>query len=152
MPNAAVAKADFSTPEWMQALEPCIPFDIAVSGFAVHHQPDKRKQALYAELFDILAPGGVFLNLEHVASATTAGEELFDEFFLHSLHRFHSTTDHPADRGAVAETYYKREDKKENILTSVEVQCTWLRTIGFRDVDCFFKMFELALFGGRTPA
>jgi hypothetical protein len=43
--------------------------------------------------------------------------------------------------------YY--QDKKENIPAPVEKQCQWLRDIGFQDVDCFFKTFELALFGGR---
>jgi hypothetical protein len=39
--------------------------------------------------------------------------------------------------------------KRENILAPVEEQCRWLRLIGFADVDCFLKVFELALFGGR---
>jgi hypothetical protein len=37
-------------------------------------------------------------------------------------------------------------------LALVDVQCGWLREIGFQDVDCFFKVFELALLGGRKPA
>ncbi len=37
----------------------------------------------------------------------------------------------------------------ENILALVEDQCDWLREIGFSDVDCFFKLFEVAIFGGR---
>ena len=36
-------------------------------------------------------------------------------------------------------------------MASVEDQCEWLREIGFADVDCFFKVFELAVFGGRKP-
>ena len=43
--------------------------------------------------------------------------------------------------------YY--QDKKENIPAPVESQCQWLRETGFQEVDCFFKTFELALFGGR---
>jgi tRNA (cmo5U34)-methyltransferase len=30
----------------------------------------------------------------------------------------------------------------------VEDQCRWLRDIGFAEVDCFWKYFELAVFGG----
>ena len=30
----------------------------------------------------------------------------------------------------------------------MQEQCAWLRGIGFRDVDCFWKYFELAIFGG----
>jgi len=34
----------------------------------------------------------------------------------------------------------------------VDVQLTWLREIGFRDVDCHWKWLELALLGGCKPA
>ena len=45
-----------------------------------------------------------------------------------------------------------RADKAANILAPVDDQCRWLREIGFADVDCYFKAFELALFGGRKPS
>jgi hypothetical protein len=51
----------------------------------------------------------------------------------------------------VASTYDQRPDKAANILAPVEEQCAWLRAVGFVDVDCFFKAFELAVFGGRKP-
>lgn len=149
LPNTTVAKADFASSQWLDVARPYSPFDIVVSGFAIHHQPDRRKRELYAEVFDLLAPKGIFLNLEHVASATEAGQQLFDDFFVDHLHDFHSKSNTNATREAIAEEYYKRPDKKENILAAVEDQCEWLRQIGFIDVDCFFKLFELALFGGR---
>ncbi len=152
LPNTTVAKADFASPQWLEVAVPYGPFDIVVSGFAIHHQPDKRKRELYAEVFDILAPKGIFLNLEHVASATEAGQQLFDSFFVDHLYDFHSKTDTNANRDAIADEYYKRPDKEENILAAVEDQCGWLRQIGFTDVDCFFKVFELALFGGRKTS
>jgi SAM-dependent methyltransferase len=150
-PRAAIARADFGSPAWLEVARPAAPFQLVVSGFAIHHQPDARKRELYAEIFELLAPGGVFLNLEHVASASPAGESLFDDFFIDHLHAFHARRDPLADRASVARTFYNRTDKTENILAPVEEQCRWLRQIGFRDVDCFFKLFELALFGGRRP-
>ena len=54
-------------------------------------------------------------------------------------------------RAAVADEYHNRPDKAANILVPVEVQCDWLRACGFGDVDCYFKAFELAVFGGRRP-
>ena len=147
--NAAVVKADFSSSGWLEAVSFNGPFDIVVSGFAIHHQPDTRKQEIYREIFQALTPKGLFLNLEHVASLTPAGEQLFDDFFVDHLYQFHRQSNPEIGREVVAATYYRRPDKQENILAPVAVQCQWLRQIGFTDVDCFFKTFELALFGGR---
>jgi len=150
--QATFVKADFAKPEWLDAVAPYRPFDIVVSGFAIHHEPDERKKALYSEIHDLLAPGGIFLNLEHVASFTAAGEQLFDEFFMDHLQDFHARSDPDVTRDTLAEAYSNRPDKEENILAPVEEQCRWLRDLGFHDVDCFFKVFELALFGGRKTS
>jgi hypothetical protein len=32
------------------------------------------------------------------------------------------------------------------------MRSAWLREIGYVDVDCYFKSFEFAVFGGRRPA
>nr|VFK50985.1 MAG: Methyltransferase domain-containing protein [Candidatus Kentron sp. TUN] len=149
LPSATVIKADFATPQWTKVARPHGPFDMVVSGFAIHHQPNERKVKLYSEIYGLLSSGGIFLNLEHVASATNAGERLFDDFFIDHLYDFQRKSDAGIDRNTIADRYYKRPDKKENILASVEEQCGWLRQIGFTDVDCFFKVFELAIFGGR---
>lgn len=150
-PRATLVQADFSQPRWVQALGSANRFDVIVSGFAIHHQPDARKRALYGEIHGLLLPGGVFLNLEHVASRSPAGTALFDEFFIDGLYQFHRRQNPGADRTTLANTYYRRPDKAENLLAPVDEQCRWLEELGFRDVDCFCKVFELALFGGRKP-
>ena len=95
--------------------------------------------------FGMLAPGGIFINVEHVASASQWVEALNDELFVDSLHMHHRES----SREEVARKYYDRPDKSANILAPVERQCEWLREIGFADVDCYLKVFELAVFGGR---
>ena len=149
--RATIIKADFSTPAWLETLGNHAPFDVVVSGFSIHHQPDERKLELYAEVYQLLAKGGVFLNLEHVASLTPAGKALFDDMFIDNLLKLHRATDPAKTREEVATAFYSRPDKQENILAPVEAQTEWLRRLGFSDVDCYFKIFELALFGGRKP-
>ncbi len=147
--RSVLVKADFGTPEWLDSVSPYKPFDVVVSGFAVHHQPDERKRELYSEIYGLLSQGGVFLNLEHVASPTPEVGKLFEEFYIDHLHEFQMKSDPGTSREAAADIYRNRPDKHEDKPSPVDEQCRWLREIGYSDVDCFFKVFELALFGGR---
>ena len=122
-----------------------------LSGLAIHHLPDERKRELYGEVFDLLKPGGLFLNLEHVAPASAWSQQAFDDLFIDSLWSHAQKRGGTKSRDDVAQEWYHRPDKSENILAPVEAQCAWLQESGFVDVDCFLKVFQLALFGGRKP-
>jgi len=145
-------EADFAQPGWVRRVAPHAPLDAVVSGFAIHHLPDARKQALYREIFDLLTPEGIFINIEHVASATRWTESKLDDYMIDAIFGKELKSSPGKSRAAVARDYYARADKDANILAPLEVQCDWLREIGFENVDCFLKMAELAVFGGQRPA
>jgi len=138
--------ADYGSASWKDAAG-AEPYDVIVSGYSIHHQPDARKREVYREIFDLLAPGGIFVHVEHVSSPTPWVAARNDDLFVDSLHRHHRDQ----SREEVARMYYQRPDKAANILAPVETQCGWLREIGFTDVDCYLKILELAVFGGRKP-
>ncbi|MEL7038425.1 MAG: class I SAM-dependent methyltransferase [Cyanobacteria bacterium J06592_8] len=142
---------DFGQKQWVNTVQDWGQFDVIISGFAIHHQPDSRKQELYQEIYNLLTPGGIFMNLEHVQSASHFGQSLFNEMFIDSLYNYHQQQGKSQSREEIAQQYYNRPDKEANILAPVELQCQWLREIGFLDVDCFLKVLELALFGGIKP-
>jgi tRNA (cmo5U34)-methyltransferase len=149
--TSQVIRADFGAPEWVKAVSEYAPFDAVVSGYAIHHQPDERKREVYMEIYDLLASGGMFVNIEHVAPATGRVSELSDELFIDSLTAHNRRRGGEKSSDEIATEFVRRPDKAANLLAPVEDQCQWLRAIGFVDVDCFFKIFELAVFGGRRP-
>lgn len=139
---------DFGQKNWLDSVNIYAPFDVIVSGFSIHHQPDQRKKEIYQEIYSLLKDGGLFLNLEHVASHSQLGEDAFNELFIDALYSYHKNKGSTESREAIAQQYYNRGDKNANILTLLETQCNWLREIGFINVDCYMKIFEIALFGG----
>ena len=120
--NVTIVAHDFENE--MPAMEP---FDAVISSFAIHHVPHERKRTLYQEIFGLLAPNGIFCNLEHVASPSP---------------RLHA--------GFLQAISWGEEDPSNKLL-DFETQLAWLREIGFIDVDCHWKWRELALLVGVKP-
>lgn len=122
-PSVEVREWDLRTP-----LTPLGTFDVVVSGFAIHHLEHDRKRALFAEVADQLRPGGMFLNLEVVASSSPARHAEF----LTAIGR---DADDPADR-----------------LAGVEEQLGWMRDAGLADVDCLWRWRGFALLVGDAAS
>jgi hypothetical protein len=95
----------------------------------------------------LLAPGGLFVNVEHVASSTPEVEALWEALMIRHL------SAHLGKPIAEVETRFReRPDAADNILAPVETQVAWLREIGFTHADCYFRWLELAVFGGVKPS
>ena len=104
-------------------------FDLVVSSFAIHHLVPDRQRALYGEIFEVLRPGGVFANVEHVASSTPARHLEFLD----------------------AVGYGPEGDDPSNKLVPVASHLAWLEDFGYADAECLWKWRELAVVTGRKP-
>ena len=143
-------RGDLSTPAWRDALPAGERYDAVVSGFCIHHLPDQRKRALYEEVLELLQPGGIFLNWEHVAAEGMA-EGMFEEYMIERLVEAEQERESPRPPEEVARAYRERAAADDDILVDSVTQCGWLRAAGFERVELFFQLPELALFGGEKP-
>lgn len=137
---------DFSATNWHENINE--KFDLVISGFSIHHIHNDQKKRLYGDIYKLLKPNGIFLNLEHVSSPTKELEELFNDLFLDGMMDYQKHIGDEKSREATKQLFHDPIHKKLNKLESVERQCNWLEEIGFSQVDCYMKVFELALFGG----
>lgn len=149
--RAAFVEVDFTKPGWSDTLAGDGPYDVIASGFAIHHVPTERKAEFYRQLTGLLAPGGVFVNIEWVASPTAELARASDRFLAE---HYHPDGDFPEGRTLEEhlDAVGQRGDRTGGLLVAVETQNQWLREAGLEQVDCYFKCFELAVFGGRKPA
>jgi tRNA (cmo5U34)-methyltransferase len=151
---------DLMTPSWAQGLDD--QFDAIVSHIAIHNVrfPD-RIRAIYHETFELVAPGGCFINLDHPTNGELSRRaarhsqdmdrrrELFEQ-----TGRWTPLADLPtpsrSGRNPRAEGEARHEDV-ERIAShepaTVANQLNWLREAGFDEADCFWLERRDALIG-----
>ena len=121
------ARVEVRSHDLDEALPVLGPFDVVVSGFAIHHLAHERKRSLFGEVVQALRPGGVFANLEVVQCATP---ELHEEF--------NRRIDRPGG-------------DPQDVLAQVEPQLGWMRDAGLLQVDCSWRWRGFALLVGQAP-
>lgn len=148
--KATWCESDFNNADWVKSL-PAGKFDIIVSGLAIHHSQDVDKKRIYGQIFDLLAPGGLFVNVEHVASATSFGESLFDWAWAQYDHSLRQAKGEMVDVQTVFAERVNSDRKKVDKLTRPGVQLDWFREIGFADADCYGQYLQVAVLAGFKP-
>lgn len=108
--------------------------DAFVSALAIHHLTDDAKQNLFKSIFVALKPGGVFINAEQVLGPTPELEERYKTVWLEQVRLL------GASEKQIAEALFRQQ---EDHSASVEDQLSWMRAVGYIDVDCWYKMEDL---------
>lgn len=126
-------RVDLLSPDWVKELNG--PFDAAVSTIAIHNlRTYNRVRDLYAELFTVMADGGLFLNFDYVRPNSPALRPL------------------PAWTSRDPDVGYIGRASGFNGPGTLDEHLIWLRAAGFTAVDCFFKEFGAAAYGGFKGA
>ncbi len=154
--RAQLIQADFRGTEWLSGLP--VPMDAAVSATALHWLSTDQLANLYGQLAQILRPGGIFLNADHVRSDSATIQQAWERRREEML-----CAEGPADGddwdgfwdayaqalGMDIAAIHKRllgEWRGE------ELPLAWhldhLRASGFTAVDCFWRCDCDAIYGG----
>jgi len=124
---------------------PC-PLDAVVTSQCVHHLPDERKQGLFAEIWQRLAPGGWYLNFDPISSS----DPLVDETWLRVGDRLD-----PAQKEKrlhrTSEQHQRHEEHIRHMLP-LDQQVDFVRAAGFEAVDVYWRQLDYVIYGGRRPA
>lgn len=120
------------------------PFDAVVSSSCLHNLRDfKRISEIYGEIHAHLKPGGAFLNADLINAPTAALRQRYDAVAAARRTR----------QGASAEELAAMV-RQEAVASagpfpaSLEQHMAALKAVGFKDVDCFWKELQRAVYGG----
>lgn len=78
-PNVSVVRADLRDPGWRQALPPDAAFDAVLTATALHWLAEPVLVRLYADLADLVRPGGIVANADHLPLAGAPGLTALDK-------------------------------------------------------------------------
>lgn len=132
--NFKYIEADYTTYEFPQK------YDIIISSLSIHHLTDNEKQKLYQKIYDNLKENGIFVNADQVRGRTSLTEKLYkqqDEQYLNKQ-------DMPEKEKQVL-----RNRRKLDQPATLQDTINWYETIGYRDVDVFFKYYRYFVIRGQ---
>jgi len=139
-------------PDWRREIATLAPFDLITASIEVPLLPEDRRRAIFAEIYELMSPGGLLLNVEYVASATRWTESRWDDQTIDAIFGELIRKGGKKPRLEIAREFYDRIAEHGQRVAPLEVQCDWLREIGYESVECYLKVSELAVFGGQKPA
>ncbi|MBN3880302.1 MULTISPECIES: class I SAM-dependent methyltransferase [unclassified Nostoc] len=117
-------------------------YNLIISALSIHHLSDIDKELLYQRIYDVLNPGGIFINADQVLGKTPDLEQLYRQHWLDSVRAKN-----------ISEEDLKAAQKRMEYdrMATLDIQLSCLEAAGFQNVDCWYKNFSFAVFGGYRP-
>jgi len=170
LPGLRLVDADLRGPGWSGTLGLTRPADAAVSTTALHWLPEPDLRSLYAELAQVLRPGGLLLNgdhfgldperspvLAHLDQALRQREELrrFPDGHHESWHAWwDAAAADPVLSGYVAERQHRHVDADHHATSStlLATHVDALALAGFAEIGTLWQRGDTRLLCGVLPA
>jgi len=133
------------------------PLRAVVSSLAIHHLDGAQKQALFKDLYDALAPGGVFVLADIVQPASAAGTAIAGKLWDEETERRALALDgnrrgfeifRETGWNSFAAGAFDAIDKP----STIQEQMNWLSHAGFAKVDLHWMLAgQMILSGWKAP-
>lgn len=143
--KAQIRLEQYKPKVFVQAMTSTLPsekFHAVISSLAIHHLSNKDKKDLFKRVFDILEPGGIFINAEQILGETPWQQSLFEETHLDGARALGSSEEEI--QAAVERMSYDK-------CSPLQEQILWLKEIGFENAASFFHSFRFAVYAGWKP-
>ena len=143
--QVSFVEGDFGSAHWMEGLGT---FDAVISTGAIHHLDVAGKRLLFGQVFSILNDGGAFVCGDPLQGASKNLERVYENAWVRLIQRNLSRGRKEVPLKAIRARHRKIQKDEGDIPSPLDDQLGWLRKAGFQQVDCYWKHFGFAVFGG----
>eukprot|EP01037_Dinobryon_pediforme_P014787 gene14787-14919_t len=133
LPNFEYLESDFSNTVISKN------YDLIISALAIHHLEDEQKVFLYANIYQALNPGGIFINADQVTGRT----DWFDDYYKSNWRETIKISG--LEQTAIDQAF---ERVKLDKFATLGAQFRMLETAGFAQTDCIYKSNNFVVFVG----
>ena len=120
--------------------------DAVITSLCIHHMPDERKQGLFSEIYDRLAPGAWYVNYDPVTST----DPIVEATWQHTNDRNDPEAEQKRNNRTPLEQ--SRFENHVRYMIPLDQQMAYFRAAGFEGVDVYWKLLENVIYAGRRPA
>ena len=121
-------------------------FNFIVSSLAIHHLSSEGKESLFQYIHHHLKEGGFFLNVDVVRAPNEALEEWYRQLWGEWIAENELKMRSKESFQHIPQQYKNNPD---NYPERLENQLNALKSVGFNQVDCYYKYGIFSIFGGK---
>jgi tRNA (cmo5U34)-methyltransferase len=116
-------------------------YDVVVSSLALHHiRTDEEKKEFYSKIYELLNPGGIFLNSDSVLGSNEKLTNLYTEKWIEFLLESITLKE--------VEEKWLPQSKAEDFPAPIMDHLKWLAETGFERQDVIWKYYGWAVYCG----
>ncbi|HAH31451.1 MAG TPA: 16S rRNA (cytosine(1402)-N(4))-methyltransferase [Elusimicrobia bacterium] len=144
--NISFLRRNFGKADWIDNLPAA---NAVISSGAIHHLNDRQKRSLYGQIYSLLSHGGLFINGDIIKGGNPEIQKMYEDFWLNMIIKgMEKYTGITVARNKIRAQHLEIQKNEGDRPGTLDRQLAWLRESGFKTVECYWKLFGFAVFGG----